>query len=149
MGGTGAAPPEYTLDISEHLFRLTTEGLRLRSNETQSYQTLANLLDARCVCATHISTRPISTLKEHLVTIPSAGNIRIELSLSQRSTDCLDEVKEFLSREFGEDMTVADALSVLLFEYVIEQTDARVLGALDIEDILPHQSEVIYGSTRH
>ena len=37
----------YTLDISEHLFRLTTESLRIHSNETKAYQTLENLVDAR------------------------------------------------------------------------------------------------------
>src|SRR3546814_3041475 len=48
VGTTGAADSrDITLNISEPLFRLTTEGIRLHSNETLHHQTLSNLIDHR------------------------------------------------------------------------------------------------------
>lgn len=98
MGRNSADSPDCTLDISEHLFRLTTESLRLRSNETRSYQTLECLLEARNGSLARIRDRDMATLKEHLVAIPTQGDIRIELHISQTSADCLDEVKDHLSK---------------------------------------------------
>lgn len=133
----GADSRGCKLNISEHLFRLTTESLRLRSNETRSYQTLEGLLDARTGSISRISDRDMATLKEHLVAIPTQGDIRIELQISQTSADCLDQVKELLCKEFDADLTVGDALSVLLFDYVVEQKAARVLEKLDLERLMP------------
>lgn len=139
----------YTLDISEHLFRLTTESLRLRSNETKSYQTLESLLHARTTCIARLQDRDMSTLKEHLVAIPTEGDIRIELQISETSADCLDEVKALLSKEFEANLTVGDALSVLLFDYIVEQKAARVLEKLDLERLIPEKIEIPPGSPRH
>eukprot|EP00456_Euglypha_rotunda_P041761 TRINITY_DN32484_c0_g1_i6.p1 TRINITY_DN32484_c0_g1~~TRINITY_DN32484_c0_g1_i6.p1 ORF type:complete len:147 (-),score=27.05 TRINITY_DN32484_c0_g1_i6:249-689(-) len=139
----------YTLDISEHLFRLTTESLRLRSNETKSYQTLESLLHARTASISRIQGRDMSTLKEHLVAIPTEGDIRIELQISETSADCLDQVKELLSKEFEASLTVGDALSVLLFDYVVEQKAARVLEKLDLERLIPERIEIPPSSPRH
>lgn len=149
MGRTGADSSGYTLDISEHLFRLTTESLRLRSNEMQSYQTLDNLVDARTADISRLGDRDIATLKEHLVTIPTQGNIRIELTISKTSASGLDQVKDLLSRELQENLTVGDALSVLLFDYVVEQKTARVLETLDLNSLLPSIEEAIANASRH
>ena len=37
----------YALDVSELLFRLASESLRLRSNETLRFETVASLVNAR------------------------------------------------------------------------------------------------------
>lgn len=43
----------YVLDISTDLFRLSTESLRLRSNETLVYATLESLIDSRAASSTY------------------------------------------------------------------------------------------------
>lgn len=145
----GADSPDCMLDISEHLFRLTTESLRLRSNETRSYQTLECLLEARNGSLARIRDRDMTTLKEHLVAIPTQGDIRIELHISQTSADCLDEVKDLLSKEMDTDLTVGDALSVLLFDYMSELIAARVLERLDLERLIPASIAIPPSSPRH
>ena len=140
MGRNSADSPDCTLDISEHLFRLTTESLRLRSNETRSYQTLECLLEARNGSLARIRDRDMATLKEHLVAIPTQGDIRIELHISQTSADCLDEVKDHLSKEMDTDLTVGDALSVIA---------ARVLERLDLERLIPARIAIPPSSPRH
>ncbi len=91
----------------------------------------------------------MTTLKEHLVAIPTQGEIRIELQISQTSADCLDDVKDLLSRELDADLTVGDALSVLLFDYVVEQKAARVLAKMDLERVIPARIAIPPSSPRH
>src|SRR3546814_8397422 len=62
---------DITLNISEPLFRLTTEGIRLHSNETLHHQTLSNLIDHRSSRTEKIGSHDTRTLKEHLTSIPS------------------------------------------------------------------------------
>lgn len=145
----GADSRGYTLDISEHLFRLTTESLRLRSNETKSYQTLESLVDARAADVSRIGDRDMTTLKEHLVTIPTKGNIRIELSISRTSAESLDQVTELLSKQLDAEITVGDALSVLLFDYVVEQKAARVLEKLDLDKLMPSATDARATGSQH
>lgn len=123
---------DITLNISEPLFRLTTEGIRLHSNETLHHQTLSNLIDHRSSRIEKIGSHDTSTLKEHLTSIPSDGTIRIRLNISRTSATSLDEVKDLLSRQLDSKLTVADALSFLLFDYVVEQRAARVMDKLDL-----------------
>ncbi|MFD1104698.1 hypothetical protein [Sphingobium olei] len=149
MGITGADSPDCTLDISEHLLRLITESLRLRSNETRSYQTLECLLEARNGSLARIRNRNMTTLKEHLVAIPTQGDIRIELHISQTSADCLEEVRDLLSKEMDTDLTVGDALSVLLFDYMSELIAARVLERLDLERLIPARIAIQPSSPSH
>lgn len=139
----------YTLDISEHLFRLTTESLRLRSNETKSYQTLESLVDARAADVSRIGDRDMTTLKEHLVSIPTKGDIRIELSISQTSAESLDQVTEMLSKQLDAKLTVGDALSVLLFDYVVEQKAARILEKLDLDKLTPSVTDALATGSQH
>ena len=68
---------DITIDISESLFRLTTEGIRLHSNETLHHQTLSKLTDHRSSRTKKIGSHDTRTLKEHLTSIPSDGTIRI------------------------------------------------------------------------
>lgn len=91
----------------------------------------------------------MTTLKEHLVAIPTQGDIRIELHISQTSADCLDEVKDLLSKEMDTDLTVGDALSVLLFDYMSELIAARVLERLDLERLIPTRIAIPPSSPRH
>lgn len=139
----------YILDISEHLFRLTTESLRIHSNETKAYQTLENLVDARTGDLSRINDHDTSTLKEHLVTIPTQGNIRIELSISRTSADNLDQVKDLLSKQLNTNLSVGDALSVLLFDYIVEQKTARVLEKLDLDNVIAFATPGAASGSQH
>ncbi len=124
----------YALDISEHLFHLTTESLRLRSNETRRYQTLASLVNARAAYSSKMKEHDPETIRDHLVTIPTKGDIRIYLSISRSSADSLVEAKKRLGDQIGSNLTVGDALSILLFDYVVEQKATRILERLGLDE---------------
>ncbi len=61
----GQAMRGYTLDVSEYLFRLTTESLRIHSNQTRRYQSLGNLVNARATAgaAGAIEQHDVETLR--------------------------------------------------------------------------------------
>lgn len=124
----------YTLDISEHFFHLTTETLRLHSNETKRYQTLANLVDARASLRSELAGHDPDTIRDHLRTVPTEGDIRISLTISRSSADSLAEAKRQLDAHLGSSLTLGDALSVLLFDYVVEQKAAGVMKKIGLGD---------------
>lgn len=121
------------LDISEHLFKLTTESLRLRSNETKRYQTLESLLSERMGLPCVLEDHAPETIREHLSAIPTTGDIRIDLTITKSSADSLDAVKQLISDGLGSDITLGDTLSVLLFHYVVGQKTARVLQRIGLD----------------
>lgn len=126
---------DYSLDVSEYLFRLTTEGLRLHSNETQRYQSLTSLVEvlAGPRAARAIAQHDTETLREHLKKIPTEGPVRIHLQITKSSEDNLMMAKRKLAEELGADLTVGDAISMLLFNYVVEQNASKLLAKIGIE----------------
>lgn len=126
---------DYALDISEHLFHLTTESLRLRSNETRKYQTLTSLLDQRIFASSTLDEHAPDTIRQHLSTVPTKGDIRIHLRIARSSADNLAEAKRRLGVFLGSAVTVGDTLSIMLFHYVVEQKAARVLQRIGLDDL--------------
>lgn len=124
----------YALDVSEHFFRLTTESLRLHSNETRRLQTLASLVNARAAQSKMTEMLDAATIRDHLVAIPTRGDIRINLRITRSSADTLAKAKERLTTMLGTSLTMGDALSVLLFDYVAEQKTSVVLQRLDLDE---------------
>lgn len=135
------ASREYTLDVSEHFFHLTTESLRLRSNETLCYQTLDTLIDSRVPQADKIDTHPVSALRKHLEVIPTKGTIRINLIISEASANSLADARVRLASQLGTELTFGDALSILLFDYVVERKAARFLTIIGIDELMDKRDE--------
>lgn len=133
-----------TLDISEHFFNLTTESLRLRSNETRCYQTLGNLVSDRIGLPCALEDHAPETIREHLSAIPTTGDIRIDLTITRSSADSLDAVKKLISEGLGSEISLGDTLSIMLFHYVVGQKAARVLERLGLEgtDNPPRKSAI-------
>lgn len=117
----------YALDISAELFKLTTESIRLHSNETLRYQTLAQLLTHRINNPTVAESLDPAELRGYLDALPTRGNIRIHLNISRTSADSLVEIKKRLSREIGGNLTVSDAIALLICDYLVKQSATRVL----------------------
>ena len=126
----------YALDISEHLFHLTTESLRLHSNETQQYQSLTSLVNDRVSGSDPLDDHPPETIREHLSAVPTTGDIRINLNITGSSAGSLDEVKHRLTETLGSELTIGDTLSILLFHYVVEQKAKGVLKRIALEEAL-------------
>ncbi len=126
----------YSLDVSEYLFRLTTESLRLLSNETKRYHSLTSMVNqlAGPGAAEAIAQHDVETLRQHLSKIPTKGPIRIHLHITKTSADNLIEAKKRLAKELGSSLTVGDAISMLLFDFVVDQSAAKLFSKLGVDE---------------
>lgn len=134
--GNSDAHPYQTFKISEHLFRLTTESLRLYSNETCQHQTLEHLLVARRRRAARYGDHDTATLKEHLSVVPTSGIVSITLNPPPSIMQYLNEVRRLYGKRLGVGLTLGDALSLILFDYIVEQKANQLLTAIDVDGYL-------------
>jgi hypothetical protein len=123
-----------SLDISEHLFKLTTESVRIRSNETQRYQTLESLIADRMGLPCILTDHPPERAREHLSAVPTKGDIRIDLKITKSSADGLQSVKNTISEGLGSEISLGDTISLVLFHYIIGQKSLDVLRRVGLED---------------
>jgi hypothetical protein len=149
VGRSEAQSYEFGVDVSEHLFKLATESLRLYSNQTGEFQTLGKLVDARSAGAASLDSHDASTLQEHLAVIPTAGAVKVELDISNRSLDYLEATRAELSIRLGAKLTFGDALSLLLFDYVVDRKSQRLLDLLEIDHRAPRQPTDNFMGSRH
>jgi hypothetical protein len=128
MSGDGRGQ-HHALDVSEPLFRLATECVHLHSNDTRQLHTLDSFVSD---CATFVETLDHNpeTMRKHLAAVPSGGAIRIELVVGPRTAERLEEAKKTLKTLIGSDVSLADALSIMLFDYIVEQKANKVRAKL-------------------
>lgn len=126
-------PCNLALDISEHLFKLTTESVRLHSNATRCYQTLEALLGERLSIPCPLVDFAAETIQEHLTAVPTYGSIHVDLTISRSSADNLEGVKAVLSKGLDTELSLGDTLSIMLFHYVVGQKANQVLQRIGFE----------------
>ena len=123
---------DYVLEISAALFRLTTEGIRLRSNETRFHESLSSLTIHLAGGDRDMAAHDTDVLRQHLKLIPVVGNIIVRLALPPSSVDRLGAIGTSLETRVGRRLTFGDTISLLLFDYVVEQKAARVLDTIGL-----------------
>lgn len=115
-----------------------TEAVRLQSNDTAAFATLAQLIEARRkTVLLSLRRHELAALRGHFETVPSDGSIPVECELSRAGADCLDKARQWLGGELRRDVTSTDAVSALLFDYVVEQSASRLLRNLGLEEPAP------------
>lgn len=141
---------KYALDVSQHFFALAAEGLRLHSIETRRFQSLSNLVNARALPDRRIGDHRPEIIRSHLSQIPTKGDIHITLKITKTSADTLAEAKARLGRQVGASMTVGDALSLLLLDYIVEKqvraVEADVGGFDKLLDKATHSHDELKSS---
>lgn len=124
---------DITVKISEALFRLTTECVRQFSNEQKAYASISQVIDARTRKAVangrYLDRDMISA---HLAAIGSDGPISISLTFEEGSIPLIAELRADVSQIVTRDLSVIDAISVLLFDYIAEQESARLATRLGL-----------------
>jgi hypothetical protein len=120
--------PVFQSRVSEPLFRLMTEGVRLLSNDTARFATLAELIELRRrTVLLSLPRHDTAALRGHFETAPSDGPISVACDLSRAGADCLDKARKWLTTELTFEATLTDAVSALLFDYAVEQSATRLL----------------------
>lgn len=122
----------FTLRISTHLFRLTTESIRLRSNEIGRHVRLEELLADRFGQPIALEDLAPETIRAHLLAVPSPGDIPLELLVARSDAYKLETMQSTLAERLGCAITSGDVLSVMLLHYVAGQKVARILERVDL-----------------
>ena len=127
------------LDVSEFYLRLMTESIRLFSNNSLALCDIRQVIDGRATAATELPRYySASDMQEHLSVIPTSGNVPLKFTILETSAAYIDEAAAMLEEEFGRSVEFADALSLLMYDLVVEVAKTEVLTKLGL---LPEQAE--------
>ncbi|WP_242121330.1 hypothetical protein [Sphingomonas lacusdianchii] len=128
-----AAERCFNLDVSEYYFRLTTESIRLHSNRAFRHSTFREVVDDRAETATDLLDRyEADDMKEHLRIIPSDGDKELRFCILETSAACIDDAIPELEKALGTSVKFADALSLVLYDLVVEANATEVLTKLGL-----------------
>ena len=118
----------FRIDVSEYYFRMTTECIRLHSNMRHRHTALNDFVDDRVkVADSACRNHPPSTLKEHLKLIPAKGNIPLEIEILETNAGKINDVAIDLSSIIGTSVGFSEALSVIMFDFMVEANRTEVL----------------------
>ncbi|RIA46284.1 hypothetical protein DFR49_0820 [Hephaestia caeni] len=117
----------YALSISAPLFQLATEAIRVHSNATGRFQSLAQLVIDRVHSAPILEDHDPAILRDHLRLIPSKGDVQIYLSLPREDAVGLIAIKKQLSEKVGQRLLVEDTLSLVLLDSIAADRASEVL----------------------
>lgn len=128
-----AAEKSYHLDVSAYYFRLTSESVRLYSNLDYKHVTFSDVVNSRSETVDQIANRYTSDdMKEHLRIIPTDGDKVLEFTILKTSADNIDDAVITLAEALGSSVKFADALSLMLYDFVVEANSTEVLTKLGI-----------------
>lgn len=121
------------LSVSEYFFRLSTESVRLYSNKVHDFCSFAEVIN-RCASRADdlINRYDANDLREHLRIIPSDGNVVIGLTILETSATSLEKAAGLLAEALNETIAFKDALSLVMFDLVIERNATELLTKLGL-----------------
>lgn len=123
----------YRFDVSEYYFRLTTECVRLHSNICRSYTTINDVVKDRAAGAASLAkNHPAEYIREHLRLIPTSGDIPIEIIIEETNATHIDCASKSISEVIGASVAFADALSVIMFDFMYEANRTEVLSKIGL-----------------
>ncbi|HEX7823011.1 MAG TPA: hypothetical protein VF463_20620 [Sphingobium sp.] len=118
----------YRMDVSEYYFRLTTECIRLHSNSCRKHSSFGDMINDRAELADSVTKRraPQHIIK-HLQMIPSKGEIPLEVEILESSSGKINRSTKAIEDAIGSSIEFADALSVIMFDFMVEANRTEVL----------------------
>lgn len=120
-------------DVSEFYFRLTTESIRLLSNRLKTHCSLNRVIHERAALLCDLtSSYATSDMQEHLSIIPTAGDIPLHFAILEASAASIDNVVEVLQEALGTSFAFADAVSLMMYDLVVEEAKTEVLTKLGL-----------------
>ena len=136
----------YDLDVSEALFRLAAECVRLLSEETKAFSSLDGVVAARGSRAeAGFPGHATETIIGHLETLTSAGAIRIAIRLDRTTDEQIAAAQDLLETRLGRSISLSDTVSVLLFDMTVEHASVAILQQLIGTPAPDRQSDAVAG----
>ena len=123
----------FSLKISESLWRLMTESVRLFSNKRLRFASISDVVNDRApeAATMHAHYRP-SSFTEHLRIIPTDGEIGVELEILESSVSAIDGSVPGLEQMIGSSVSFASAVSLVLFDFIVEEARTEAMSKLGL-----------------
>lgn len=131
------AQRNFNFKVSETMFRLVTESIRLFSNKHLRFASINDVMNDRAPeAATLYSNYRPNSLTEHLRIIPTDGDIGLDLTILEASASAIDGSVPALEELIGSSVSFASAVSLVLFDFIVEEARTEVMTklGLDAED---------------
>lgn len=121
------------LDVSEFYFRLTTESIRLFSNKSLALCGLRQVIEDRASLAAELKDYyAADDMQEHLFVIPTDGDITLKFTILETSASSIDQAATILQEALGRSIEFADALSLIMYDFIVEEAKTEVLTKLGL-----------------
>lgn len=128
-----AAEKAYHISVSDHYFRLTTESIRLLSNKHHSYYSLPMVINERANRTPDLAdSYDAEDMRNHLRIISSEGKVKIDFTILETSAGTIEAAAVALGEALGQTVLLPDAVSLMLFDLVVERNATEVLTKLGL-----------------
>lgn len=128
-----AAAKTLQLSVSEYFFRLSTESVRLYSNKVLEHTSLGKVIDSRAERANDLAdSYDADDMREHLRIIPSDGVVALDFTILATSAASLEKAAALLAEALGRPLVVEDALSLIMFDLVVERNATELFTKLGL-----------------
>lgn len=127
------SPITICTGVSQYLFRLATESVRLYSNRTGVFSTLDDTVNGIADRAlTIVPEYGEAAIKEHFRIIPTEGTKTLSVTILESNAPSYTMAAEMLASVMSKRMGVIDAVSLALYDLVAEQEVAHLAAKLGI-----------------
>lgn len=124
-----------TIHTSEQLFKLTSEGVRIGSDEAKRHITISELVSDLLAHWRDNALMPSKSIIEtHLSIIDPDGEYEVVLTLERSSKGELDNLDAWLAKLTGRCSDLRNACSVLVMSYIADRESARIASRIGIPD---------------
>ena len=126
------AEKAYHLSVSDHYFRLTTEGIRLLSNKHHSYYSLPMVIDERAERASDLAdSYDAEDMRNHLRIISSEGEVGIEFTILETSASTIEAAARSLGEALGQTVLYQMQCRCFFLTLSLSEMLRRFLRSLD------------------
>lgn len=123
----------FSLKVSDSLFRLVTESIRLFSNKHLRFANINDVVNERASESVFLHTNyRANSLTEHLRIIPTDGSIDIELTILETSASAIEGCVPTIEDMIGASVSFTSAVSLVLFDFIVEEARTEVMTKLGL-----------------
>ncbi|TVV76943.1 hypothetical protein [Sphingomonas solaris] len=117
--------------VSEYLFKLSAEGVRVFSNSVYRHASLGEVINVRADRAGKLAeSYETEDLEAHLRIIPADGDIELSIEILETSADFIDAAIPSLEQALGKSVRFIEVMSLMLFDFIAERNTTEVLTKL-------------------
>ena len=127
------SPIKICTGVSQYLFRLATESVRLYSNKVGALSTLDDTVNGIADRAlTIVPEYGSAAVQEHFRIIPTEGSNTLSITILESNAPSYAMAAEMIASVMSQRMGVIDAVSLALYDLVAEQEVAQLAAKLGI-----------------